>query len=37
MRPLIGLNRWEVRFVMPEFLGDSWIDGVRHDEALIRI
>ncbi|ODM21597.1 hypothetical protein SI65_02441 [Aspergillus cristatus] len=37
VRSLIGFKRWEVRFVTPEFLGDSWIDGVRHDEASIRI
>lgn len=37
VRPLIGFERWKVRCVTPEALGDSWIDGFRHDEALIRI
>lgn len=37
VRPLLGFERWKIRFVTPEALGGSWIDGVRHEEALIKI
>lgn len=36
-RPLIGLEGYEHREKTPEHLGNVWVDGVRHEKALVRI
>ena len=36
-RPLIGLEGYKYRQKTPEHLGDVWVDGVRHEKALVRI
>lgn len=36
-RPLIGLEGHKYSQKTPEHLGDVWLDGARHEKALVRI
>lgn len=36
-RPLIGLEGYKYHQKTPEHLKDVWVDGVRHEKALVRI
>lgn len=36
-RPFIGYEHLKYRLETPDWMGDTWFDGVRHEDALIRI
>lgn len=37
VRLLVRFKACEYRVETPEALGDVWVDGIRHEEALFRI